>query len=72
MRADGKKFSEASLRGHLKAQGEELSGSQAYVPPKPQDDKALLVADDLLRHKQIDLNALAKPRAALSKTGSEK
>jgi carboxyl-terminal processing protease len=72
LHAEGKKFSEASLRGHLKAQGEELSGSQAYVPPNPQDDKALLVADDLLRHKHVDLDALASPRAALSKIGPEK
>jgi carboxyl-terminal processing protease len=40
--------SEASLRGHLKAQGEEETGSQSYVPPDPKDDKALHMADDLL------------------------
>jgi carboxyl-terminal processing protease len=72
LHAEDKKLSEASLRGHLKAQGEELSGSQAYVPPNLQDDKALLVADDLLRHKHVDLDALASPRAALSKIGPEK
>ena len=36
------------------------------------DIEVVLVADDLLRHKQVDLDALAKPRPALSKTGSEK
>ena len=41
---------EASLRGHLKAEGaEEQTGSQSYVPPDPKDDKALHIALDLLR-----------------------
>jgi carboxyl-terminal processing protease len=39
---------EASLRGHLKSDGQEESGSQSYVPPDPKDDKALKMADDLL------------------------
>ena len=39
---------EASLRGHLKADGQEETGSQSYVPPDAKDDKALKVADDLL------------------------
>ena len=32
---------EASLRGHLKAEGAEETGSQSYVPPDEKDDKAL-------------------------------
>ena len=40
---------EASLRGHLKAEGEEETGSQAYVPPDSKDDKALHTALDLIR-----------------------
>src|SRR5215813_921166 len=28
---------EASLRGHLKAQGDEQTGSQSYIPPDPKD-----------------------------------
>jgi carboxyl-terminal processing protease len=40
---------ESSLRGHLKADGEEQTGSQSYVPPDPKDDKALKMAIDLLR-----------------------
>jgi carboxyl-terminal processing protease len=40
---------EASLRGHLKAEGEEEKGSQAYVPTDPKDDKALHAALDLIR-----------------------
>jgi carboxyl-terminal processing protease len=40
---------EASLRGHLKAQGNEETGSQSYVPPDEKDDRALKEALDLLR-----------------------
>jgi carboxyl-terminal processing protease len=40
---------EASLRGHLKGDGQEQTGSQSYIPPDPKDDKALRAAADLLR-----------------------
>ena len=40
---------EASLRGHLKAESTEETGSQSYVPPDEKDDKALKMALDLLR-----------------------
>src|SRR6188768_523133 len=40
---------ESSLRGHLKAEGDEATGSQSYVPPDPKDDKALKSALDLIR-----------------------
>jgi carboxyl-terminal processing protease len=43
---------EASLRGHLKAEGEEETGSQAYVPPDAKDDKALHAALGLIRGEQ--------------------
>jgi carboxyl-terminal processing protease len=43
---------EASLRGHLKAEGDEGTGSQAYVPPDAKDDKALNAALDLIRGVQ--------------------
>jgi carboxyl-terminal processing protease len=39
---------EASLRGHLKGDGQEQTGSQSYIPPDPKDDKALKMAVDLL------------------------
>jgi carboxyl-terminal processing protease len=45
---------EASLRGHLKASGDEQKGSQAYVPPDPKDDKVLHMALDLLRGVQVN------------------
>jgi carboxyl-terminal processing protease len=45
---------EASLRGHLKAEGQEATGSQSYVPPDPKDDKALHAALDLLRGVKVN------------------
>ena len=41
--------SEASLHRHLKAEGDEQSGSQSYVPGDKKDDRALQTALDLLR-----------------------
>jgi carboxyl-terminal processing protease len=41
--------SEASLPGHLKAEGDEQPGSQAYIPKDQKDDKALQTALALLR-----------------------
>ena len=44
---------EASLRGHLKGdEGKEQTGSQSYVPPDPKNDKALIMAEELLRGTQ--------------------
>jgi carboxyl-terminal processing protease len=40
---------ESSLRGHLKGDGQEQTGSQSYVPPDPKNDKALKQALDLIR-----------------------
>jgi len=56
--------SEAELRGHLKATGEEQKGSQSYVPPDPKDDKALQMADDLLRGKSTNPAFQPKPGSA--------
>ncbi|MFN3349690.1 S41 family peptidase [Pseudorhodoplanes sp.] len=49
MKARAESKGESSLRGHLKADGEEQTGSQSYIPPDPKDDKALKMAVDLLR-----------------------
>jgi carboxyl-terminal processing protease len=49
---------EASLRGHLKAEGDEQTGSQSYIPPDPKDDKALHTALDLMRGIQKNLSCL--------------
>jgi carboxyl-terminal processing protease len=43
---------ESSLRGHLKADGDEQGGSQSYVPPEAKDDKALNFSLDLMRGVQ--------------------
>ncbi|MEM1050051.1 MAG: S41 family peptidase [Pseudomonadota bacterium] len=46
---------EAGLRGHLSSEdGEEKSGSQAYVPPDVKDDKQLQFAMALLRGEKVD------------------
>ena len=53
---------EAALKGHLKSEteGAEGSGSQAYVPPDPKNDKQLNTALDLLRGLQA--NAAFPPK----------
>jgi len=45
---------ESSLRGHLKADGDEQTGSQSYIPPEAKDDKALKMALDLIRGVQTN------------------
>ena len=46
---------EASLRGHLKGdEGKEQTGSQSYIPPDPKNDKALIMAEELLRGTQVN------------------
>jgi carboxyl-terminal processing protease len=46
---------EASLRGHLQGDaGKEQTGSQSYVPPDAKDDKALVMAVDLLRGTKVN------------------
>ncbi|HEX5507791.1 MAG TPA: S41 family peptidase [Pseudolabrys sp.] len=57
---------EASLRGHLKAaEGKEETGSQAYVPPDPKNDKALTMADELLRGTQVNSAFPPNPKAPI-------
>jgi carboxyl-terminal processing protease len=41
--------SESKLPGHLKAEGDEQSGSQSYIPPDAKNDKALQTALALIR-----------------------
>ncbi|UTD26896.1 S41 family peptidase [Bradyrhizobium sp. WD16] len=52
---------EASLRGHLKAEGQEETGSQSYVPPEAKDDKALKSADDMLHGIKVNASNTATP-----------
>jgi len=56
---------EASLRGHLKAEGDEQTGSQSYIPPDPKDDKALHTALDLMRGIQKNSAYPPNPKTAV-------
>ena len=56
---------EASLRGHLKAGGDEQTGSQSYIPPDPKDDKALHTALDLIRGIQKNSAYPPNPKTAV-------
>jgi len=56
---------ESSLRGHLKAEGDEATGSQSYIPPKPEDDKALHAALDLLRGTKTNAAFPPNPKAGM-------
>jgi carboxyl-terminal processing protease len=60
-RADTK--GEASIRGHLSADGAEQTGSQSYVPPAEKDDKALGAAYNLLRGVTVNADAPSPKRA---------
>jgi carboxyl-terminal processing protease len=56
---------ESSLRGHLKAEGDEQSGSQSYVPPETKDDKALQMAFELLRGTKANAAFPPNPKGAV-------
>ena len=63
---------EASLRGHLKSEGDEKTGSQSYVPPDAKDDKALKMATDLLHGIKVNATAPATgDKAAIDKPASK-
>ncbi|CCE04997.1 Carboxy-terminal-processing protease precursor (C-terminal-processing protease) [Bradyrhizobium sp. STM 3843] len=51
---------EASMRGHLSADGAEQTGSQSYVPPEEKDDKALQAAFNQLRGVTVNADVRAK------------
>jgi carboxyl-terminal processing protease len=60
---------EASLRGHLKADGTEETGSQSYIPPDPKDDKAIKMATDLLRG--IKVNSAFPPAPPMKRAATQ-
>ena len=62
-RADTK--GEASMRGHLSAEGAEQTGSQSYVPPEEKDDKALTAAFNLLRGVSVNANVPPPPKTVV-------
>ena len=52
---DTSTLGEASLRGHLKGDaGKEQTGSQSYIPPEEKNDKALAMAERLLRGTELN------------------
>jgi carboxyl-terminal processing protease len=55
---------EASMRGHLSAQGKEQTGSQSYVPPDEKDDKALHEAFSFLRGA-VNADSRPAPKSAV-------
>jgi carboxyl-terminal processing protease len=56
---------EASMRGHLSAEGAEQTGSQSYVPPDEKNDKALDAAYKLLRGVTVNADVRSSPKAAV-------
>jgi carboxyl-terminal processing protease len=56
---------EASMRGHLSAEGAEQTGSQAYVPPDEKNDKALASAMDFLRGVTVKADNPAAPKTTV-------
>src|SRR5437763_4146849 len=56
---------EASLRGHLKAEGAEQTGSQSYGPQNEADDKAIKMALDLLRGTATNAAFPPNPKATV-------
>jgi carboxyl-terminal processing protease len=63
---------EASLRGHLKNDGDEKTGSQSYVPPDANNDKALKMADDLLKGIKPNPVSQTGDKAAVDKPAGNK
>jgi carboxyl-terminal processing protease len=56
---------ESSLRGHLKGDGQEETGSQSWYPPNPKDDKALQTALELIRGTQKNSAYPPNPKQAV-------
>ncbi len=56
---------EASMRGHLAAEGTEATGSQSYVPPNEKDDKALAAAYNFLHGVMVNADVPPAPKAAV-------
>src|SRR6202041_1574799 len=62
-RADTK--GEASMRGHLSAEGAEQTGSPAYGPPGGKGEKGLAAAFNLLRGVTVNAGVPSSPKAAI-------
>ena len=62
---------EASMRGHLSAEGAEQTGSQAYVPPDEKNDKALAAALRPLRGVTIKADVAGDRRRRRYRTNRQ-
>ncbi len=62
---------EAALKGHLKNGSEDPTGSQAYVPPDPKQDKQLTAAVDLLHGVKHAEAPVATPSPVASEAKGE-
>jgi carboxyl-terminal processing protease len=58
--------SEANLPGHLKAEGDEQTGSQSFIPRDAKDDKALQTALALIRGTESNSAFPPNPKQAAS------
>jgi carboxyl-terminal processing protease len=58
-------MAEATMRGHLSAEGAEQTGSQSYVPASEKDDKALAAAYNLLRGVTVNADVPSSPKAGV-------
>jgi carboxyl-terminal processing protease len=65
LKARSEIMGEASMRGHLSAEGAEQTGSQSYVPPNEKDDKALGAAYNLLRGVTVNAE-MPSPKTAVA------
>jgi carboxyl-terminal processing protease len=63
--AQAKTRSESSLPGHLKAEGDEQTGSQSYIPKESKDDKALQTALALIRGTKTNQAFPPDPKQAV-------
>ncbi len=65
LKAGSETRGEASMRGHLSAEGAEQTGSQSYVPLAEKDDKALGAAYNLLRGITVNADAPSSHKTAV-------
>jgi carboxyl-terminal processing protease len=66
LKAGAETRGEASIFGHLSAEGAEQGGSQSYVPPTEKDDKALGAAYHALRGVTVNAGVPSSPRTAIA------
>ncbi|MDR3486492.1 MAG: S41 family peptidase [Bradyrhizobium sp.] len=70
--AQQRPVSEASLRGHLEANGPEKTGSPSFIPPDRRDDRALQAALALLRGTADPVASRSRQAQATQSPGSSR